>query len=157
MNLLSSPDSSEQIGELHVWIDAWIGIHLFNHGEMVGLMKRGLWYRPNSNGYTPFEREAGRYTREEAKAEAYHPPGASTDEIVHIVEFSMPHYSTDPACSLEVLKKCAEKVNCHEIKLYLREDDMWVVYSRDVSSGGQCTLELAIALFAKELYSRKDV
>lgn len=39
--------------------------------DLVGLKKRGLWYRPKACGYTGNASEAGRYTREEAKQHEY--------------------------------------------------------------------------------------
>lgn len=140
--------TNEEMREL----DAWIGVNLFNHGETVGLMKRGLWYRPKASGYTGSESEAGRYSREEAKRHEYNPPGCL--DPVTVAEFSAPHYTTDAAPSLEVLKKCAEKV-C--VKVTQMVDGQWQVFSHSgqTISTTAPTLELAIAKFSKELFKKE--
>lgn len=55
--------------------------------QMVGLKKRGLWYRHEASGYTSCECEAGMFTRDEAKKHEYH-----YDEPVTIHEFSPRDY-----------------------------------------------------------------
>jgi hypothetical protein len=56
---------------------------------MVGLKKRGMWYRPDACGYTSSEAEAGRFTTEEAKKHEYKPAGFE-EEWVTIHRFSGP-------------------------------------------------------------------
>src|SRR6202012_3498780 len=82
-------------------LDAWIDRHLFQGGQFVRLMKRGLWYRPDAKGYTSDVGEAGRYTLDEAM-KLIHPD----DEPVTMHKFPVPHYSTDPAAAMQVLEKC---------------------------------------------------
>lgn len=81
---MTDHETNEKIAEL-------IGFH-----NTVGLMKRGLWYRPNSCGYTDREEEAGRYTLEEAKRHEY-----LLYEPVTIHKFSTPNYAESlDACRL---------------------------------------------------------
>ena len=63
-------------------LEIWIG-----QSKYVGLMKQGMWYRANACGYTYCEKEAGRFTRDEAKKHEYLPAGYEW-EHVKIVEFS---------------------------------------------------------------------
>lgn len=58
--------------------------------DKVGLKKRGLWWRPNAQGYTSNESGAGRYTLKEAEDYA-HPDG----EPVTIHKFTTPDYTGD--------------------------------------------------------------
>jgi hypothetical protein len=60
--------------------------------QKVGLVKRGLWYRPNACGYTDRESEAGRYTMGEAK---YHESVHGFPDDVMIRGFSPPDYVSD--------------------------------------------------------------
>lgn len=71
--------------------------------------------------------------------------------------------TTNAATALEVLKKCAEFRE--SISIYQRlSDDLWVIRTFVDDDDGKRreifaeapTLELAIALFAQQLYSRKD-
>ena len=72
------------------------------------------WYRPNAQGYTPFVREAGRYTLDEATRHA-HPngPDGPRDGITihHISTLSEP-VAPDP--SPEVLALRAERDRLRE-------------------------------------------
>ena len=62
----------------------------------------------------------------------------------------IPRYTTDPAVSMEVLKKCAEKtyvtVRCHKRCWSISGSNGMVVEAE--------TPELAIALFAKKLFTK---
>lgn len=58
--------------------------------QLVGLVKQGLWYREGAHGYTAYEKEAGRFTREEAKKYEY--LRGDADERVTIREFSKPDW-----------------------------------------------------------------
>ena len=69
--------------EINERIAALTGFH-----NTVGLMKRGLWYRPEACGYTNCECEAGRFTLEEAKKHEY-----LLDEPVTIHRFKTPNYA----------------------------------------------------------------
>lgn len=81
---MTDHDNNTKIAEL-------IGFH-----NTVGLMKRGLWYRPNSCGYTDREEEAGRYALEEAKKHEY-----LLYEPVTIHKFSTPKFNESlDACAL---------------------------------------------------------
>lgn len=50
------------------------------------LLKRGLYWRPNSSGYTGIKDHAGRYSEEEAKARV-------SEETTMIEESEAPNYS----------------------------------------------------------------
>lgn len=67
--------------------------------------------------------------------------------------FELPKFTTDPAVAMEVLKKCALKSGrCLEI--LFDSDDKWVVsHDAKIVSGVAETLELAICLFARQLFS----
>lgn len=58
--------------------------------KLVGLMKRGLWYRPNARGYTRDCRDAWRLTVHEAKKYEY--LEGDCDEWVQITRFPTPDY-----------------------------------------------------------------
>lgn len=64
---------------------------IVNPTPLVGLKKRGYWYRPNAAGYTDRVSEAGRYTQAEAKKLEY-PRG---DEPVTIQELPPLDYHGD--------------------------------------------------------------
>jgi len=74
-----------------------------DHAELVGpkflLIKRGLYWRPNSCGYTGLKSEAGRYTAEEAKARADH----DLTETTSIREDEAPEFA--PNCYEETKVK----------------------------------------------------
>jgi hypothetical protein len=73
---------------------------------------------------------------------------------------SLPKYCTDPAASFELLKKCAEKLapECGSVAIAWEQDiEEWTVQETDKYKCVRATantLELAIALFAKNLYSK---
>jgi hypothetical protein len=87
--------------------------------EMVGLKKRGLWYRSGSSGYTSCECEAGRFTRKEAKKHEY-----LHDEPVTIHEFA----SRDYAGSLDACREFESKLNGDHRSLYM---DMLYLFVND--------------------------
>lgn len=152
----------ENIEELNQWIDA----NLFDGGKFVGIMKHGLWYRPNAQGYTNNFMEAGRFTRDEAKKHEQ----LNCEDNVTVHEFPVRDY-TQPAYAFEVLKKCAEKMrhgivgigspmtSCDVASTLPKISQGWVVgmigkpSNFDVESE---TLELAICLFAKKLFSETN-
>jgi hypothetical protein len=71
------------------------------------------------------------------------------------------HFSVDPAASMELLKKCAEKLSKSNDRLILSfEQGMWHVTHTDIVAANVVwaeapTLELAIAKFALKLYQIK--
>ncbi|NBV90470.1 MAG: hypothetical protein EBR84_03585 [Actinobacteria bacterium] len=71
--------------------------------DKVGLKKRGLWWRPNAQGYTSSESGAGRYTLEEAENYA-HPDG----EPVAIHKFTTPNYAESLDACREFLAQIDE-------------------------------------------------
>lgn len=91
--------------QINAAIDAILGPSLF-----VGLKKRGLWYRPGGHGYTSCEREAGRYTREQAKQHEY-----PHDEPVTIHEFSRLDYCN----SLDACREFESKLTGDDRSLYI--------------------------------------
>jgi len=46
-------------------LDTWIHSNVLGADQLVGLKKRGYWYRPDAHGYTDRENEAWHLTREE--------------------------------------------------------------------------------------------
>lgn len=70
------------------------------------LMKRGLYWRPNDQGYTGLKSEAGRYTYSEAFArtnyeyEGYEP-------VTMVMEQEAPRYA--PGCASDVRQKDMEQ------------------------------------------------
>jgi hypothetical protein len=125
-------------------LDAWIHKHVMEGDLYVGLKKRGLWYRPNARGYTDRQSEAGRYTRAEAKEHEY-----PHDEPVTICEFKPENYSSDAAAAMEVLKKCSD-IAVIDVGQSVGK---WFAANQDFFEWAQ-TLELAICLFAKKLFSK---
>lgn len=83
------------------------------------LMKRGLYWRPNSQGYTGLKREAGRYTEEQAKAWADH----DRTETKAIHENDAPRFA--PECSADSRVKDLQDEN-ERLRDWLREavDDL---------------------------------
>lgn len=71
----------------------------------VGLKKRGLWWRPDSKGYTSSENEAGRYSREEA-SRISSVRGDWDDVTIH--EFTTPDYLNDLNVMHEARKALSE-------------------------------------------------
>jgi hypothetical protein len=66
--------------------------------------------------------------------------------------FSIPNYTTDPAAAMEVLKKCAEKT---KVSIFNHRAGGWQIESSNGMWFDEIeTLELAIALFAKNLFSK---
>ncbi len=147
-------------------LDAWIDRELFDGGNLVGLKKRGLWYRPDAKGYTDRSAEAGRYTREEAKKHEY-----PHDDPVTICELPIRPYTTDPAAAMLVLEKCGkETVNGTEFvccsfstpnsSTLDKNNGHWSVgrisgglwVSGEI--GNATTLPHAICLFAKKLFEK---
>jgi len=63
----------------------------------------------------------------------------------------IPHYTTDPAAAMEVLKKCSEET-------YIttrRHKRCWSMSGSNGMTIEAETLELAICLFAKKLFSKQ--
>lgn len=120
-------------------LDKWIHLNVMEGDKYVGLMKRGLWYRPDAKGYTDRQSEAWKLPREEAKEHEY-----PHDEPVTIREFQTPCYSTDPHEAFTVLQKCyqLDRNSClasfHNF-LMRKEHDTTLT-------------ELQVCLFAKDLY-----
>ena len=81
--------------------------------------KRGLWYRPNSQGYTSAAIEAGHYTKEEAEA-ITHPNGIDGPRdgmfYVHIDEVKCPHLAAHRARLTEIE---AENARLRDREAYL--------------------------------------
>ncbi|WP_265595973.1 hypothetical protein [Verrucomicrobium sp. BvORR106] len=65
------------------------------------LIKRGLYWRPNSSGYTANRKDAGLYTYTDAKARQY--LRGSADERVTMEPAELPDYSGDLNAVREVL------------------------------------------------------
>jgi hypothetical protein len=143
--------NEKELRELNTWIDET----LFDGGKYVGLMRRGFWYRPNKKGYTNSPEESGRYLIGDAIKHTTDPDG---DEPVKIERFPTPRYSTDRAAAMDVLKKCINKVTKDGKTLSIRESgDGYTIFCRDrydQESAEAPTLELAICLFAKDLFSK---
>lgn len=78
--------------------DALVDEHF--KSNLVGLKKRGVWWRPNGKGYTCNESEAWRLTPEQAKEYEY-----PHDEPTTIHQFSRPPYSTSISAAFEVVEK----------------------------------------------------
>lgn len=142
-------------------LDAWIDLTLFGGGKLVGLKKRGLWYRDGACGYTSAACDAGRFTREDAKKHEY----LHGEEPVTIHELPTPCYTTSPAEAMRVLEKCAErgKASEHNILIYQpvgQEPAKWAVGAEFVYVDDEIepcfadTLELAICLFARKLFEK---
>jgi hypothetical protein len=128
-------------------LNDWIGRNLFDSHKFVGLKKRGLWYRPGAAGYTANPDEAGRYTLEEAKRHE-----DLRDEPVTIHEFPVEDFES-PAGFVKLLKKCCEKLGCEiHIEIYNKR---WLVCGDSVPTTSDDTLELALILFAKKLFSNE--
>lgn len=138
-------------------LDAWIAKHLFQYGDYVGLMKRGLWYRTAGAGYTSDEAQAGKYLIGDAIKQTTDP---SLEDAVKVQSFSIPYYTADQEAAMTVLERCAEERE--PIKIYRRlVDDMWDISAnasqerceRFVTATGE-TLPLAICRFAKALFAK---
>jgi len=87
--------------------------------RMVGLVKCGMWWRPNSGGYTNCECEAGRYTMEEAKKREY--VHGEPDDVT-IREFSPKPYLTSRDAIVPVIQKyCGSLVVTGERWLFFFE------------------------------------
>jgi len=85
-----------------------------------------------------------------------------TKETVGLVQIRDPdisflsHYTTSPAAAMEVLKKCAEKVD----QISITVCGTWAVCegdgnNKDAIEAEAKTLELAICLFAKVLFENE--
>jgi hypothetical protein len=85
------------------------------HDKYVGLKKHGVWYRPNSCGYTAIESEAGRYTTEEAKAREYR--HGDWDDQVTICHFTPPNFFESRDALQPVLEKLNEEQAEHLLRL----------------------------------------
>lgn len=72
------------------------------------ILKRGLYYRPNSQGYTPVKEEAGRYSLEEVAERFPNLDSPQQDGMSFVAEADAPEYS--PSCPWDVkLRRRAEK------------------------------------------------
>lgn len=134
-------------------LDKWIHVNVMEGDRFVGLMKQGLWYRPNAKGYTDRQSEAGRYTREEAKQHEYlHVPDAVT-----IREFDVRHYTTDPAAAMEVLKVCIAELDKRQDTICIeKEHGQYTVGSvNDNWEAISLSLETAVCLFAQRLFQKE--
>lgn len=113
-------------------LDAWIAEHVMGTKYLVGLKKRGNWYRPNAHGYTDQQSEAWQLTRDEAKKHEY----LHGDEPVTVCE-----------------EKCAEKCT-----VTIEIDSSHTMVARLTPRGEEdyCkvakTLPLAICIFAKQIF-----
>ncbi len=141
-------------------LEKWIHVNLFDGDKFVGLMKRGLWYRPNSAGYTDMPQHAGRYTRDKAKEHEHIIPiqlqgGFNEDQSVTIHEFPVPQYARNGGYAMDVLKKCVEKFGdeSDDSIMIAMIAGKTIVCSNEIHYDGNpaATLELAICLFAKNL------
>ena len=130
-------------------LNLWLHTNVFDGGKFVGLKKRGLWYRPDAKGYTDRVEEAGRYTPEEAKKHEYKGGGA-WDEPVTIHEFPAEDF-TSPAGFTKLLKKCIEKSDGYHIQF----NDRHVSWGKDGTHAYGDTIEIALMLFAKKLFSNE--
>lgn len=71
------------------------------------LIKRGLYYRPESKGYTGVKDEAGRFSLEEiALRVGVNGPDGPTDGITAVSEVEAPDFS--PSCCIEVKARALE-------------------------------------------------
>lgn len=134
----------EKLQELNSWID----VNLFDGGKFVGIMKHGLWYRPNAQGYTDDFMEAGRFTREEAKKHEQ----LNCEDKVTIHDFPVRDYS-QPSANMEVLKKCFHKTNWSGVRFWLAKDYNIELSKPEISVKSE-TLETSILLFAQKLFSK---
>ena len=84
------------------------------------------------------------------------------DDVVYedserkFVKGLLKRYTTDPASAMEVLKKCVEKF---PVEIYIGNFDkgrcrIKTDYDFDMTGGQADTLELAISLFAKNLFTK---
>ncbi len=145
-------------------LEKWIHVNLFDGDKFVGLMKQGLWYRPNAAGYTNNIDEAGRYTRDEAEKRKY--PHSDrpcpNDERVTIHEFPVTQYARDDAWSFRVLKKCAERLESigNNVEFSLYEKGKWKAGAFDVDMDFHCTESetagLTVCQFAKKLFNTES-
>lgn len=68
------------------------------------VVKRGLYYRPNAQGYTGIKAEAGRFTAEEANRHSFpNGPRGPRDGITYVHEKDAPDYSE--CCCPSVMAK----------------------------------------------------
>lgn len=150
----------EETQKLNLWID----VNLFDGGKFVGVMKRGLWYRPDARGYTDNVDEAGRWTRGEAnmlKSPKTDRALFPNEEPVTIHEFPVRDY-TEPRLAMEVLRQCIQKQHhpnsrtktvcfCTDtsgVQTYNAASD----YASTVVNGE--TLEISILKFAQKIFSK---
>ena len=82
-------------------LDALVHLHVFDSPDQWVMMKRGLFYRPRSCGYTNRESEAGIYTEAEARSEC----DPRADEPVTMRRKKTPSYSTDHNAAALVLDR----------------------------------------------------
>lgn len=136
-------------------LDTWIHSNVLGADQLVGVKKRGYWYRPHAKGYTDRENEAWHLTREEAKKHEY----LRGEDPVTICEFDVPHYTSDPAAALAVLKICAQDLDSKQSTNGIAISyafGMWECVETDIFDGIRTealSLELSICLFAKELFT----
>lgn len=120
--------------------------------DMFLIEKRGLYYRPNAQGYTGLKRDAGRYTFEEA-AERVGPngPDGPQDGLSMWREQDAPQFSS--ACAWDV--RLVEKTRIRARNEALREAAVLAQGRYQVwgpESGVQCDVtaceEIATAILA---------
>lgn len=129
-------------------LDAWISEHVMGIKGLVGLKKRGYWYRPDAHGYTDRQSEAWHLTREEAKKHEY----LRGDEPVVICEIDTPHYSTDRAAAMQVQENCCDNLALIVVQVAGEWTVSQITGKRIKASAP--TLPLAICKFAKLLFSK---
>jgi len=115
-------------------LDAWIAEHVMGWAD-VHMRQSGLV------GYAPCEPRKVRT----ATGDGVSTTAAFTSEV--------PYY-TDSADAMDVLKKCAEK-HQHDIAIGTAGPTDWRVWAGELNGATYASsLELAICLFAKQLFSK---
>ena len=98
--------------------------------------KRGLWYRPNSQGYTSTAIEAGRYTKEEVES-ITHPNGIDGPRdgmfYVHIDDVNCPNFAAHRARITALEAEVARLRVWQEVARRLMEARSYDEYQREVA------------------------
>lgn len=121
----------------HSQLNSWIAEHVTRRGT-------GHYYCSGCRQCVPIE---------EVTSGGYH----ENCQIGGKIDNGIPHYTTSPADALEVLKKCAEKCEKDCKLIGIRRAEVWTVFARDHydrETAEAETIELAICLFAKQLFSK---